>query len=768
MSQITGSTRTPARTESEDAPAHARPPYLWAAVAAATLFALYAITLAPSTAFWDASEYIATAHILGTPHPPGNPLFVQFARAWQLLLTPFGLSPAVAINLFSSVMSAGAAFFWFLVVHRIVGYFSTDEGVRRVGAAAAVAVSGTAFTVWNQSNVNEKVYTVTLFTIALISWVAFLWRDHVEAHRGQRPNRRWHDDNAILLVLFVLALSVGNHLMAFLAAPALLVFLLLVKPRALANWRLYPLAAAVAVLGLSVQLALPIRANQDPVINEAAPKCEHAVSAFTAVVTLGRVDGQCPALGASLRRDQYAKPPLGERMAPFGPQMMNFFQYFDWQWSRSLQGRQGYFAMARLPFTLLFAGLGILGAWAHWQRDRKSFWYVGVLFFTLSVGLVYYMNFRYGYMQSQVMGYPDSEVRERDYFYIITFSVWGLWVAVGLVELWLRLAGAAGEGRRGLRRASPVMALALVPLLTNWSYATRAGDYAARDFAYNLLQSVEPYGVLITNGDNDTFPLWYLQEVEGIRRDVTVIVMSYFNTPWYAEQLRDLSRPCPTPDAWAADPTRILCQRPFVEEGSPAFYAGARPPTRSILPLTDEELEFFVNEPARRAPEGLAFEARGQTFRIPQDQPIYPAHQLIILMLQRSWGDRPIYFAATTNTHMELGLTQFTTRQGLAYKLLLEAEGEGLLEMPLEPSILQFTGGWFDVERNRRLFDEVFMWRNMPDRAVWSDDATRNIPMQYFYAFAAAATVAQMQGDSAAVQAYTRRAEDFQRLARER
>jgi hypothetical protein len=769
MTQTTRTPRSAASPEIDVVPEAPRPPYLLAAAAGAALFLLYAVTLAPTTGFWDASEYIATAHIMGTPHPPGNPLFVLLARTWELLLTPFGLPVAVRINLFSSLMSAGAGFFWFLVVHRILAAFTPGEGVRRIGAAAAVVVSGTAFTVWNQSNLNEKVYTVTLFTIAAISWIAFLWRDHVEAHRGQKPNRRWHDDNAILLVIFLLALSVGNHLMAFLAAPALLVFLLLVKPRALANWRLYPLAAVVAVLGLSVQLALPIRANLDPVINEASPQCEHALSAFTAVVTLGRMDGKCPMLGASLRREQYQKPSfVTERMAPFGPQMANFFQYFDWQWARSLQGTQGYFAWQRAPFTLLFLGLGILGAVAHYRRDGPSFWYVGVLFATLSVGLVYYMNFRYGYMQAQAMGYPDSEVRERDYFYLITFSVWGLWVGVGLTTLWLWLARAIGPVRRSLQYASPVMALALVPLATNWAYATRAGDYAARDFAYNLLQSVEPYGVLITNGDNDTFPLWYLQEVEGIRRDVTVIVMSYLNTHWYAEQLRDLTEPCPEPDAWRQDVTRILCQRPFDAEAEPRFYAPPARPTRTILPLTDEQIMAVAMEPAFRASEGLGFEARGQGYRIPERTVILPAHQFLILMLQNAWGDRPIYFAATTNTHMELGLTQFTTRQGLAYKLLMEEEGEGMLEMPLEPRILQFTGGWFDMKHNRRLVDEVFLFRNMPDRAVWSDDATRNIPMQYFYAFAAMATVADMQGDTTAMRELMERADGFQRLARER
>jgi hypothetical protein len=829
MSQAAQTARmSSARAEPAAPIAHHRPPYRWAFAAAVALFALYAATLAPTTAFWDTSEYIATAHILGIPHPPGNPLFVLLARAWELLLSPFGLSTAVRINLFSAFMSAGAAFFWFLLVHRVLAFFTPSELVRRVGAFASVWVSGTAFTVWNQSNVNEKVYTVTLFTIAAMSWIAFLWRDHVEEHRGQK-NRRWHDDNAILLVIFILALSVGNHLMAFLAAPALLVFLLLVKPAALANWKLYPGMALVAVLGLCVQMYLPIRANQDPVINEAAPKCESMVSAVTAVVSMGRFDGSCPDLGAALRREQYQKPDWkSERMAPFGGQMANFFQYFDWQWSRSLDGTKGYFGGWRVPFTLVFLLVGLWGALEHYRRDRKSFWYVAVLFATLSVGLVIYMNFKYGYMQAQVNGYTSSEVRERDYFYIITFSVWGLWVGVGLTTLWLAAADALrasrsvaatvattvfpalvialavmGIAKRGgtdvglavgygaiagvlflaawtalarmfLRRDRPtlaaaaVMAIALVPTATNYLYASRAGDYAARDFAYNVLQSVEPYGVLITNGDNDTFPLWYLQEVEGIRRDVTVIVMSYFNTPWYVKQLRDITRPCPRPGAALEDPTRIICQRPFEPARAPRFYGNPRAPTKPILTLSDLEIENLARSPGLLAEPGMTYQARGMTFSLREGSEIYPAHQFVTLMMQGAWGDRPIYFAATTNTHMELGLLEQSARQGLVYKLVGPDETAALRRMPPDPTVLQFTGGWYSSQRNQQLFEQVMMFRGMPDRPVWADDATRNIPMQYYYAYGALATAAQIEGNTAAGDKWTERATSFATLATER
>jgi hypothetical protein len=745
-------TKKKAAPRAEPAPVaeELRPPYGAAALAGLAVFALYAITLAPTTAFWDTSEYIATAHIMGIPHPPGNPLFVVLAKAWSLLLAPLGLSVAVRVNLFSAFMSAAAHGLWFLVVHHILRYFSEDRRFRLAGAAAAVLVSATAFTVWNQSNVNEKVYTVSLLTIALLTWLVFRWQENLG--KGK-------DDNLLVLMVFILALSVGNHLMAFLAAPAIGIFILLVHPRTLLNWRLYGAAVVVGLLGLTIHLFLPLRAGLGPIINEAAPTCPDFGSALLAVVTYANAG--CEALSEALNRTQYDKPPLIPRQAELSSQYANYLQYFDWQWARSLDGVNTVFATLRLPFTMLFTGLGVWGALEHFRRDKASFWYVAVLFGTLSVALVYYLNFKYGYsLQAPVQDRGLHEVRERDYFFIVSFSVWGLWAGVGIAALWRE---AAEELRLGLVKASPIMGLALLPLVLNWSWATRSYDYAARDWAYNLLMSVEPYGVLFTNGDNDTFPLWYIQEVENVRKDVTVIVTSYLNTPWYTKQLKELTEPCAPGESPSDDPSLIICQRPYTGETTEAVYVAdpgqapegkvplvvdepVAPPTRSIMPLDEATID-RVARSYTQLEQGQTLQlGSGVTATLRAGQVLYPWQQYALTLINASIGDRPVYFASSGNAAASLGLDRYLVRQGLAFKL---AEGEpeevmeGIAGMEGSP-YRAVIGPAVDVPRTRTLVEDVFTHRGgIPEQwSHWPDQATIGIPNYYAWAHLALAQVA--------------------------
>ena len=133
-------------------PAAERPPYLLACLAALVLLVGYIVTLAPSVTFWDAGEFIASAHILGIPHPPGTPLYILIAHTWDALVP--GLPTATKLNLLSALFSAGASAFFFLFVYEALrrGASGMDEAGARLfrvgGAFAATLCSGFAFTVW--------------------------------------------------------------------------------------------------------------------------------------------------------------------------------------------------------------------------------------------------------------------------------------------------------------------------------------------------------------------------------------------------------------------------------------------------------------------------------------------------------------------------------------------------------------------------------------------------------------------------------------------
>ena len=754
-----------------------RPPYRMATLAALAVWCLYVATLAPTTGFWDAGEYITVAHILGIPHPPGNPLFVILGWTWNQLLGPLDLPVAVSINLLSATLSAAAHGFWFLIIHRALTRATNDQIFPRVGAGAAVLLSATAFTVWNQSNVNEKVYTVSFLTIALVSWLAIRWRD-----TGARPT-------GLLLLVFLIALSATNHLMGVLVAPALLLFVFMVDRRAFLRPRLWAAATLLVAIALSVHFFLPLRAQQRPIIAEAEPSCESFVSAVQSIYSLGRTG--CEALSSSLTREQYGKPAISldpttypQLEDPRGPglvasQFANYAQYFNWQWARSVGGRDPLFGGGRVLLTLLIVALGLLGMRTYWRADRVSAAYLITLFLTLSAGLVVYLNFKYGFAigWSRFPQPEMHEVRERDYFFLIGFSVWGLWAGVGVAALWQRFAAVlAPHFKRAHLAAAPVLCLASFPLALNWSWASRADDFTARDWAYNILIGVEPYGVLFTNGDNDTFPLWYLQEVEGIRRDVTVMVTSYLNTPWYVKQLRDLTQPCPPGIQAADDPTRIICQRPFRREDLPQslIAAGAaetvRAPTSSAVPLNDAQIE-QISASAFVTRERMTYSAGNLQPTIEAGTPMLPADTFVAAIIQATLGHRPVHFMASSPALAKLGLTSYSIRQGLTMRInngpVAESFADGIIKLSATPFIAA-GGAYVDLPRTETLVSQAFEVRGrvMKADSPWVDRATLSVPLQYASVHYAAAEAYLRTGDEQLADRHIQQGRWWQNFAR--
>src|SRR5688500_17940616 len=342
------------------APAVPPPPYRAAGLAALAVFALYAMTLAPSSALWDASEYITAAYTLGIPHPPGNPLFVLVGNVAARLPIP-ETTVALRVNLLAALCSALAAGVWFLVAERVLARWIAARGPRLAGGAAAALLGATAFTVWNQSVVNEKVYTVSLAIFAVVAWLTVRWCDEPD---GPAADRR------LLLLAYLVGLGYANHPAGLLPLPAILVAVLVHRPRTLVRGRLLLAALGLAALGVTPFATQPIRAAHFPAINEGEPTgCTERIGWGC---TFSRTTWE--RLSANVSREQYGKPSLLERQAPIGAQLGMWWLYFEWQWLRDayaerpvLQGVLGAF----------FLALGLAGGWTHWRRDRRSFWFFG-------------------------------------------------------------------------------------------------------------------------------------------------------------------------------------------------------------------------------------------------------------------------------------------------------------------------------------------------------------------------------------------------------
>jgi Protein of unknown function (DUF2723) len=683
----------------------ATPSYLAAGLTTLGVFILYLITLAPSTAMWDTSEYIAAAYTLGLPHPPGNPFFVLIGRVFSLL--PIASGVATRINILAALSSAIAAGAWFLITERVLTGWFPQRWQRILGGVLAALLSATAFTVWNQSVVNEKVYTVSLAFFAIVAWLSVLWAD---APHGRKADR------ILVLIAYLLGFGYANYSAGFLVGSAVGVVVLARRWDTILRWKMWLACAGALFLGMTVFATQPIRAAHFPPINEGEPTACADGLKFDCTFSKLTYDR----FMYNFNREQYGKPALSDRQAPFTAQVDMWWTYFRWQWMRDSQDAH---PPVQTALAVAFLLLGLLGGWVHYTRDRRSFWFFGPLIFTVTLALIYYMNFKYGYSQAPELGQQvPREVRDRDYFYLWSYSAWAVWAALGLIWVWETIAAAFGSDRvrvgtdtieqprrQSLAFASPILVLALIPLLANWSTASRAGQTDTRDFAADLLNSVEPYGVLVTVGDNDTFPLWYAQEVEGIRRDVTVANTSLLNTDWYVRQL--IRRPVYSYDA----------------AKGPKVYASKSWTKPAAGPLNMSIAEADAVPIVAEVQQAALFTA-GNVRAIITPRQITRADILVLRMIKDAAGTtRPIYFSRTSGGYAsELGMGQYMLTQGLAKKLV---NGE----IHASPDTISIGGeGYLDVQRTKVLWDSVFMaTKSIARRSDWVDQPSVGIPYLY-------------------------------------
>ena len=185
--------------------------------------------------------------------------------------------------------------------------------------------------------------------------------------------------------------------------------------------------------------------------------------------------------------------------------------------------------------------LGLLGLVFQFDRDKRGSWIVFLMFFMTGIAIVLYLN------------QPPYQVRERDYAYAGSFYMFAIWIGLGVAALYEWINDASkGKASKAVAVGASVLCLGVPALMAeeNWDDHDRSNRYTSTEMASNYLNSVGPNGMLVTHGDNDTFPLWYAQEIEGVRTDVRVVNTSLLGTDWYIDQMKwacNESKPLPLP-----------------------------------------------------------------------------------------------------------------------------------------------------------------------------------------------------------------------------
>lgn len=310
-------------------------------------------------------------------------------------------------------------------------------------------------------------------------------------------------------------------------------------------------------------------------------------------------------------------------------------------------GHRSYFMI-----PLILGIIGMITQWRSGKTGRHDFNIILALFIMTGVAIVIYLN--------QTPGEP----RERDYSFAASFYAWTIWIGLGIAGIWRFLCS---RKLYCIAIGTIILIVVGVPLMIfskNLPDHNRSGRYAARDYAVNLLEGLEQNAIIFVNGDNNTFPLWYAQEVEGVRRDVRVVNMAYLATSWYALQL--------LAETYSAPPLPLTATPRHLAYG--AFSVNYIPTTNSdTIPALNALKTLYATG---KLPTNTVFLHNGECIdlrKFASGKSYLSLDRLIILDLLATNGaaerPRPVYWSGGTVLTDFVGMQQYVVRQGLAWRL---------------------------------------------------------------------------------------------------
>lgn len=461
------------------------------------------------------------------------------------------------------------------------------------------------------------------------------------------------------------------------------------------------------------------------------------------------------------KQETINKPTFSENLKFFFKYQVGFmyFRYFMWNFAgrqNDIQGHGGILKgnwISGIPFIddarlgsqskipksmsdnkamnklyLLPLILGLVGMFYQYKKTKKEFWVVMLLYFLTGIAIIIYLN------------QTPYQPRERDYAYAGSFYAFCIWIGFGVLAIYNLLKDKAPQLISAVVATLICLSVPSLMAKENWDDHDRSGRYTARDFAHNYLNSCAPNAVLFTNGDNDTFPLWYAQEVEGIRTDVRVVNLSLFNTDWYINQMRR--------KAYDSQPIKLsMTEDKYTQGKRDVVYLMDDPRVKDYVPLK-EIIDFIASDdPRTKLPQANDLDyAPTRKFRLSVDSAkvvengtvkpdiasqILPSidwninksyvtkgEMMLLDLLSTNMWDRPIYFAITVGPESYMKLEKFFQLEGLAYRLI-----------PISTSNRDGQIGRIDTDIMYDNMMNKFKWGGINDPKVYLDENNLRMTM---------------------------------------
>lgn len=387
---------------------------------------------------------------------------------------------------------------------------------------------------------------------------------------------------------------------------------------------------------------------------------------------------------------------------------------------KSISQNRGHNNFLMLPFILGIAGI----IYMYYYR-RKDLLILGLLFALTGVALVFYLNS------------PPSEPRERDYIYVGSFYIFCIWIGFGVIAAARLLQNVIHKP--SLRAVAAGLACFSVPgimVIRGWDNHDRADRYHAVDFARNILSSCAPNAILFTGGDNDTFPLWYVQEVEGFRTDVRVCVQTFLGADWYIEQLkRKINKSDALPLSLDSGNYQLGKNEymPFYEIASvknginlQEYLELIKQENKAIqVPLTSGDMAsilpsstLFLPVDTKKVKEMniiqqdlLPYLSDSMSWKIGETDLLKGDLVMLDIIASNNWK-RPVYFSSTMGSSHNLGLQEYLQLEGYAYRLLpvrVPGASDGYVNSDLMYDNLMNKTQWREMDNPAVYYDDTYL-----------------------------------------------------------